>query len=123
MTDDVKSIRDRRKDIQKYASGASLADIKELERVIKARDSKALEAAVTAIHATEKVTPEHLERTFNARRRGSIQALRAISQWALDQREGCDVEGFAAYTEVSDHCLTLIDNYNAGREAFGDEPV
>jgi len=97
--------------------------ILELQRVIKARDSKALEEAVKVIHGgTEKVTPEHLERTFNARRRGAVQALRAISDWALERSSEPDEENAVrAYYHCYETCMSMIDQYNEGRKAFGDE--
>lgn len=93
----------------------------ELERVNKARDSKALETAVKEIHGgTEKVTPEHLERTFNARRRGAIQALKKINDWALDCMEGEDLEAFKAYENCHVTCMNLVTQYEtkAGAEMY-----
>ena len=94
---------------------------KELESTIKARDSKALEGAVKAIHGgTEKVSPEYMERTFNARRRGAIQALKRISDWALDCMEGEDLEAFRAYENCHVTCMNLVTQYEtkAGAEMY-----
>ena len=121
MTDEVKSIRDRRKDIQQHASGASLADIKALEAVIKAKHPAA-DFADKQADLIDSVRTTPGERSFQARRRGAIQALRAVSEWALERSSEPDEENAVrAYYHCYETCMSMIDQYNEGRKAFGDE--
>lgn len=51
--------------------------------------------------------------SFDARRRGAIQALKRISEWAFGCMEGEGAEGFAAYENCHVSCENLIQQYEA----------
>lgn len=73
----------------------------------------------TAIESNKKwadnarIDMEKKQNLFDARRRGAIQALKKISDWAFECMEGEDASGFAAYENCHVTCENLIAQFEA----------